>query len=397
MSDQAPNLVVAFGGVSPEHEVSVLTAIQVMSALSDSMYQIRPLYISKSGQWFTGDQLKELENYRDLQVLQSQVDPCYFNRDELGRSVLEVPKKGLFGKVTQHPIYAVVVAFHGGSGENGAFQGVCEQYNVPYTGSGVLASSLGMDKVKAKQLCEANQIPVTASLSFYEEDWEQHHQTIMDEVEQLGYPVIVKPSSLGSSIGVKKVEHSNALIKAVETAFRYDAQVLIEEAIHPLIEINCAVMGTPESCTSSVCEQPIGSEDALSFADKYQRGGSGEKGMASADRVIPAPISDELTREIRSLSEHIFRVFQASGVARIDFLVHEETGKVYFNEINTIPGSFSYYLWEHSKLNFSELLDQLIETALTNHQQKNGRILSYDTNLLSEKAASGIKGLKGTK
>ena len=156
-------------------------------------------------------------------------------------------------------------------------------------------------------------------------------------------------------------------------------------------------MGTPESCTSSVCEQPIGSEDALSFADKYQRGGSGEKGMASADRVIPAPISDELTREIRSLSEHIFRVFQASGVARIDFLVHEETGKVYFNEINTIPGSFSFYLWEHSKLNFSELLDQLIETALTNHQQKNGRILSYDTNLLSEKAASGIKGLKGIK
>jgi len=235
MTDQAPNLVVAFGGVSPEHEVSVLTAIQVMSALSDSMYQIQPLYINKSGQWFTGDYLKELENYRDLSVLQSQVESCYFNRDELGRSVLEVPKKGLFGKLTQHPIHTVIVAFHGGSGENGAFQGVCEQYNIPYTGSGVLASSLGMDKVKAKQLCEANQIPVTASLNFYEDDWEQHHQTIMEEVEQLGYPVIVKPSSLGSSIGVKKVEHSSALLKSIAPSWEPLNPVLLVYVSNPLV------------------------------------------------------------------------------------------------------------------------------------------------------------------
>ena len=397
MTEQAPNLVVAFGGVSPEHEVSVLTAMQVMSALSDSKYTILPLYISKSGQWLTGDILKELERYGDLDALTQQASPCYFNRDQLGRVVLEHPKKGLFSKPVQQAIYAVVVAFHGGAGENGSFQGICEQFNLPYIGSGVLASSLGMDKVKAKQLCEANRIPVTSSLNFYEEDWDRHHATILEEVEQLGYPVIVKPSSLGSSIGVKKVDTQSALIKAVETAFRYDAQILIEEAIAPLIEINCAVLGTPESCISSVCERPIGSGEALSFADKYQRGGSADKGMASADRVIPADISDELSQEIRALSEQIFRVFQAAGVARIDYLVQKDTEKVYFNEINTIPGSFSYYLWEHSKLSFTDLLDQLIETALTVHQQKNGRILQYDTNLLSDKAATGLKGLKGSK
>ena len=394
MIEQAPHLVVAFGGVSPEHEVSVLTAMQVMSTLLDSKYTILPLYISKSGQWLTGDILKDLEQYGDLDSLIQQASPCYFNRDKLGRVVLEYAKKGLFSKPIQKPIYAIVVSFHGGAGENGSFQGICEQYNLPYTGSGVLASSLGMNKVKAKQLCEANHIPVTSSLNFYEEDWDCHNDTILKEVEQLGYPVIVKPSSLGSSIGVKKVESQSTLIRAVETAFRYDTQILIEEAITPLIEINCAVLGTPESSISSICEQPLGSNDALSFADKYQRGGAAEKGMASADRVIPADISEELSENIRALSKQIFRIFQATGVARIDYLVQKDTQKVYFNEINTIPGSFSYYLWEYSKLNFNDLLDQLIETAITVHQQKNGRILHYETNLLNDKAATGLKGSK---
>ena len=266
-----------------------------MSTLLDSKYTILPLYISKSGQWLTGDILKDLKQYGDLDSLIQQASPCYFNRNQLGRVVLEYAKKGLFSKPIQKPVYAIVVSFHGGAGENGSFQGICEQYNLPYTGSGVLASSLGMNKVKAKQLCEANNIPVTSSLNFYEEDWDRHNDTILKEVEQLGYPVIVKPSSLGSSIGVKKVESQSALIRAVETAFRYDAQILIEEAVTPLIEINCAVLGTPESSISSVCERPLGSNEALSFADKYQRGGAAEKGMASADRVIPADISEELS------------------------------------------------------------------------------------------------------
>ena len=394
MTEQSPHLVVAFGGVSPEHEVSVLTAMQVMSTLLDSKYTILPLYISKSGQWLTGDILKDLEQYGDLDSLIQQASPCYFNRDQLGRVVLEYAKKGLFSKPIQKPIYAIVVSFHGGAGENGSFQGICEQYNLPYTGSGVLASSLGMNKVKAKQLCEANHIPVTSSLNFYEEDWDCYNETILKEVEQLGYPVIVKPSSLGSSIGVKKVESQSALIRAVETAFRYDTQILIEEAVTPLIEINCAVLGTPESSISSVCERPLGSNEALSFADKYQRGGAAEKGIASADRVIPADIPEELSQNIRALSKQIFRIFQATGVARIDYLVQKDTQKIYFNEINTIPGSFSYYLWEYSKLNFNDLLDQLIETAITVHQQKNGRILHYETNLLNDKAATGLKGSK---
>ena len=392
------HLIVAFGGTSPEHEVSVLTAMQVLAALEDSSYSLLPLYVTKAGKWFTGEAIKDLSNYKDLNKLEQDAIPCTFAKNDLGATLLkETSKPGLFSKPQEWPVYAVVTAFHGSEGENGAFQGVCEMFNVPYTGSGVLASSVGMDKVKAKQLCEANGIPVTASLDFFESDWEQHQKTILQEAELLGYPLVVKPCNLGSSIGVKKVDTEADLIEAVEVAFRYDAHLLVEVAIQPLMEINCSVLGTAELCRASVCERPLGSTETLSFQYKYQSGDGADKGMASADRIIPADISQELTETIRSMAMHVFKSFDASGVARLDFLVNADTEEVYFNEINTIPGSFSFYLWDKSDLNFTQLMHELIDIALKKHRAKNGRVRSYTTNLLSEKAAKGIKGLKGTK
>ncbi|MEO9885532.1 MAG: D-alanine--D-alanine ligase [Balneola sp.] len=391
-------LVIAFGGVSPEHEVSVLTAIQAISSMMESPYSLIPLYITKSGKWLTGEALLDLENYKDLKVLESKSIRCSFVKDEAGRTLLKQQgSTGLFSKPKMYPVYAALCAFHGSGGENGSFQGICDFYNIPFTGSDVLASAIGMNKVKAKQICVANDIPVTDSLDFYETNWETDQSTIIKEAEILGYPLIVKPCSLGSSIGVAKANSKKELIEAVEMAFRYDAHLLVEEAIHPLMEINCSVLGTAEECRASVCEKPIGSTETLSFKDKYQSGEGVDKGMASADRVIPADISSDLTEEIRELSVRTFKTFGASGVARLDFLVNADTNKVYFNEINTIPGSFSFYLWDKSDISFRQLIDELIEIALKNHHQKNGRIQSYETNLLNEKAAKGIKGLKGIK
>lgn len=392
------NLVIAFGGVSPEHEVSVLTAMQAIASLESSEYTRLPLYITKSGKWLTGEALMDLKNYKDLSALEKMAVPCAFTKDEAGRTLLrEQGQHRFFSKPKEWPVYAVLCAFHGSEGENGAFQGVCESFNIPYTGSGVLASSVGMDKSKAKQLCVANDIPVTDSLDFLESHWESDQDTIINEAESLGYPLIVKPVNLGSSIGVAKVNNKSMLIEAVETAFRYDAHLLIEQAVQPLMEINCSVLGTAEECRASVCEKPLASTETLSFEDKYQRGSGAEKGMASADRIIPADISPELTQEIRELAVRTFQAFDASGVARLDFLVNAETQKVYFNEINTIPGSFSFYLWEKSDLSFDQLILELISLAIKRHQAKNGRVRSYETNLLNEKAAKGIKGLKGSK
>lgn len=390
------NLIIAFGGASPEHEVSVLTAIQAASSLQDSNYNLIPLYISKSGRWYTGEVLLDLEQYQDLKSLLRRATPCTISQNELGQAVLKETTSSLFSKPKELLIYVVLAAFHGSAGENGAFQGICETFNIPYTGSGVMASAVGMDKVTAKSLSRSHEIPVVDDIDFYETDWVQNEDKLIKKAETIGYPLVVKPVHLGSSIGVEVVINQNQLTQAVETAFRYDAHILIEKAITPLIEINCSVLGTAQNNRASVCERPVGTEELLSFKDKYMRE-DGSKGMASADRIIPADIEPELALAISSISQKIFKTFNCSGVARLDFLVNRETRKFYFNEINTIPGSFAFYLWKESGVSFSELLHELINIALEEYQQKNGRILSYETNLLNQKAVKGIKGLKGSK
>lgn len=390
------NLVVAFGGASPEHEVSVLTAMQAISALESSPYKIRPLYIAKNGKWFTGDYLLDLKHYEDLEKLTKQSTPCHFTHNDLGQTVLSEIKTGFFAKNEEHIIHAVLTAFHGSGGENGSFQGVCETYNIPYTGSGVMGSAVGMDKVTAKALCKSAGIPVVEGFDFFETEWVDEQDNILDEIKQLSYPVIVKPVHLGSSIGVKVCTDKETLIEAVEIAFRFDEHLLVEKAISPLTEINCSVMGSSQNCRASVCERPMGTEELLSFKDKYMRDDAA-KGMASADRVIPADIPDTLSSSIQDTSKRIFRLFNCSGLARLDFLVESNTENFYFNEINTIPGSFSFYLWKESGVDFDQLLQELIELAVSTHQKKNGRVLTYETNLLSQKAVKGLKGLKGNK
>lgn len=390
------SVVVAFGGVSPEHEVSVLTGMQALSALKDSDYQTVPLYISKSGRWFTGDVLRDLENYENLQALVSSATPCVFTHLDDGRPVLKTLPAGFFARSEEIPVYAVLTAFHGAGGENGSFQGVCETYNIPYTGSGVMASSIGMDKVNAKNLCSTAGIPVVEGIDFTEQQWVENREDIIARIQQLGGSAIIKPVHLGSSIGVEIVKSKEEIIRAVETAFRYDAHLLAEQAVSPLMEINCSVMGSADDCRASVCERPLGKQELLSFADKYQ-GDDAAKGMASADRIIPADIEESLAESIRNTAIAVFKTLRGSGLARLDFLVNRDTNEYFFNEINTIPGSFSFYLWKENGMSFNNLLDTLITIAIDQHQKKNGRVQSYETNLLSQKAVKGLKGLKGSK
>ncbi len=389
-----PNLLIAFGGISPEHEVSVITAIQAASAIGKERYNLIPLYISKNGRMLTGEKLLDLEFYKDLKKAEAEADPCAFQTDENGQTVLTNLKgKGWFSKPEQHHINTVLVAFHGGDGENGSFQGLCESYNLPYTGSNPMASSVGMDKRAAKIFAGSIGIPVVGDVFVTESEWIADKASLVADVEKLKYPVFVKPVHLGSSIGVQKASDREALEVAVETAFRFDDQLIVEKAVSPLLEVNCSVIGDADRARPSVCEQPLTQAELLSFEDKYM--GDDGKGMASATRIIPAPIGDELTKKIQQDSVKLFRSLNGSGVARLDFLINKETNEYFFNEINTIPGSFSFYLWEKTELPFPALIQELIDIAQKRHQTKNGRVRSYETNLLSSKAAKGIKGLKG--
>ncbi len=390
------NIVVAFGGRSPEHEVSVLTAMQAIAALKETEYNIVPLYVSKSGRWFTGNYLMDLEHYQNLGDLQENAISCSFSHDDLGNAVLlETEKTGFFSSPEKHAIHALIPAFHGAEGENGAFQGLCEMYQIAYAGSGIFASAISMDKVKTKELCRLYDVSVVPEVCFNEPIWNEEQQSFLSKIKELGYPVVVKPVSLGSSIGVQKASNESEAVEAIESAFRYDEYVLVEKAVIPLMEINCSVLGNSDEARASVCEQPIAKKETLSFTDKYQNDEGGSKGMAAADRIIPAEISEEQRKIIQEKALQIFSIFQAAGVARLDFLINKDSGKIYFNEMNTIPGSFSFYLWEEEGMEMKELMLQLIEIALKEHGKKAGRIRSYNTNLLSEKAVRGIKGLKG--
>lgn len=390
------NLLIAFGGVSPEHEVSVLTAIQAAHALSQNGRALIPLYITKNGRWLTGSHLLTLQSYKEIRLAEEKGIACHFASDAHGRPGLRTSPAGWLRKSQWFSLEAVLCAFHGADGENGSFQGLCETYNLPYTGSGVSASALGMDKRLTKELCRRHDIPVVGDVWVREEEWVTEQEKLIQQAEKMGYPLYVKPVTLGSSIGVHRADNRRMLTDAIESAFRYDTQLLVEKGVHPLTEINCSVLGDNESLRTSVCEQPLGKDEMLTFEDKYMQGDPGDtKGMASAARKIPAPVPDEKTTEIQELAGRIFRLLGCAGVARLDFLVDRDSGKVYFNEINTIPGSFSFYLWEASQMRFDRLLDEMVRMAVKRHQKKNSRIRSHEFNLLSHKAVKGLKGLKG--
>lgn len=408
------NVGVVLGGVSPEHEVSVISALQAAHALDQTKYKPIPIYIAKDGTWYTGDHLMDTERYADLDVLRAEAQAVTLDPRVYGKLLLQVDQKPSLWAKAPEPIRidVVLLGLHGGAGENGSLQGLCEAFNVPYTGSAVFGSALGIDKILSKLICRDQAIPIVDFVAFRESEWANHEEEGLDRCEaEIGYPVIIKPARLGSSIGITKADDRAELDAAIEEALRYDTKVVVEAAVQNLVEVNCSVLGSPDEAEASVLEQPIPSKDAklLSYQDKYERGnssgtkgrrrGSKQKkeaeGMASLDRIIPAPLSEAKTKEIRDLAVRIFQTFECSGVARIDFMIDSATEHVYFNEINTIPGSFSFYLWEPSGVSFTELTDRLVTLALERHREQNGRVRSFASNLLSQKSLSGMKGAKG--
>jgi D-alanine-D-alanine ligase len=268
-------------------------------------------------------------------------------------------------------------------------QGLFELADVPYAGSGVLASAIGMDKVRQKRVLQQAGISVLDCLEVSRDEWTADtDESIRRSEAKFHYPVIVKPVCLGSSVGVSRCDDREALIDALNLAFELDGRALVEEALTDFIEINCSVMGPPER--ASACEQPMGYEAVLSFDDKYKHGGKKlgkgqpqSAGMAGLRRQIPAPIGDELTGDVQALAIKAFRAIDASGVVRVDFLYQASKKRLLLNEINTTPGSLSYYLWEEDGLRFDQLVSELVKMALRRHEEKRATVYSFSANLLT--------------
>lgn len=387
---------VIFGGATVEHEVSIISAVQAMDNLNKEKYDVYPIYISKDRTWYTGKMLQDIDIYRDFETLKRYAKKVnLYNKD--GQFVLQ-SVKGLKRIVTDLDIILPVV--HGNNMEDGTVQGYLELVGIPYVGSGVLGSSLGQDKVVMKQVFESENIPVVPYTYFYDSEYYMDKEAIVKKIKKLGYPVIVKPATLGSSVGITFVKDEKGLDRAIDEAIVYDTKIVVEKAVENLVEVNCSVLGNYENQQASTLEEVMSTEDFLTYKDKYIGGGKtkgskASKGMASARRIIPARIDAKMTEEVQEIAKKAFRALNLSGVCRIDFLIDGKTKKVYINEPNTIPGSLSYYLWEATDKPYEELLDEMITLAIKQYKTKNSKTFSFETNILS--GYSGTKGLKGMK
>lgn len=387
------NIAVMFGGGSVEHEVSVISGIQAIMHLDKEKYDVVPVYITKNSEMYAGPDIGNIDAYRDIPGLLKRSRRVFFFREGEEVYMLPYPTKR---RDRGTRIDLVLPVVHGKKVEDGTLAGYLRMLGVPFVGCDVGASALGMDKYASKVVLREAGVPVLDGICFNTADYADI-DTIVEKTEaRLGYPVIVKPVDLGSSVGIGVARNRAQLIEAIDDAFTYAHIILIEHAIMQLREINCAVLGDDGEAIASECEEPLHTDEILSYKDKYQSGGSksgGSKGMAGVSRKIPAELTPEQREEIRQLAVRGFQALGCNGVARIDFMIDEETGKLYFNEINTIPGSLAFYLWEPLGIEYPELLDRMVAISMKRVREEEATTFSFDSNLL-DKGALGAKGSK---
>ncbi len=384
------NVAVFFGGRSVEHEISVISASQAMHAINREKYNVIPVYISKQGKWYTGEKLFDIANYRDMNTLVKNCEEV-FMRPEFGDYNLYRAKTKLFGSNIYAAIDVVIPALHGTNGEDGIFEGVLETIGIPYAGCNTVSSANGMDKITMKMILKECGIPVVDYVWFTDKQWYKQKDTLIKKIEnQIGYPVIVKPANLGSSVGISRATNRESLIESIETAEKYSARIIVEDMVENLKEINCSVLGDCDNYQTSTLEEPIKTGEFLSYEDKYMGGTKSAKGMQASQKRIPADLSKELTERIQFLAGETFRVLSCHGVSRVDFMVDDDTQNVYVNEINTIPGSLSFYLWEATGIPFDRLMDNLIQLALKRKREQGMKTTNFDQNIFS--LSGGVKG-----
>lgn len=395
-------LGVIFGSRSCEREVSIISAVQLMHHVDPEKYDVIPVYISESGVWYTGPALRDMKTFTHFQPDSRGVEQVWLDITAgSGALLAHRPGKGLFGHAEQVIVARLdvcVVVMHGLHGEDGTLQGLLELANLPYTSTGVTGSAVGMDKIMMKQFFRgAGDLPVLEDAWYIRSAWKKDPEAVLDDVQaRLGYPVFVKPANLGSSIGVSRADDREGLRDSLTLAFDYDRRVLVEKGLDKPLELNCSVLGYDDEVEASPIEMPLSAERFLDFNEKYMAGG-GAKGMASLHRILPAPIEDSLRDRIQAMSCRIFRMLDCKGVVRIDYMFDRVSEQLYITEINTIPGSLAFYLWEEKGVKYSQLIDRMVDCARRAHEDKNLRNYAFTSNILRSVSLGGSKGAKGTK
>ncbi len=386
---------VFFGGKSVEHEVSVISGLQAYNSFDKEKYEPIPIYITKENELYTGEAVGDIANYKNIPELLKKSIRVFFLCEQGKLQLIQYPVKK-FGSSVVGEIDVAFPVVHGANVEDGSLQGYLRHYNIPFAGCDVAASAVTMDKYVMKTVLKDNDIPVLDCVTLNVKEYQRDESAVYAKVEEkISYPVIVKPVNLGSSVGIKIAKDREGLREALEYAFEFGAKVLVERAIMNLREINCAVLGDYEDAAASECEEPVSSDEILSYEDKYVAGSkTGSEGMRTAKRELPANLTPKVREEIRKLAVKTFQVLNCNGVSRIDFMIDKDTEQVYVNEINPIPGSLAFYLWEALGKPYAELLDDMVKLALKREREEKSMLTSFDSNILQNANLSGTKGVK---
>ena len=374
-------IAVIFGGKSVEHDVSIITAhVPIIQSLEVSgQFGVWPIYIAKDGSWYADKAMNNLAYFRQADMdgalaTQKKVQLLFDNG-------LKIIWPGL--RTKSIAIDVVFPAMHGTFGEDGSLMGLLRMAGVPFVGCDMAASAIAMDKALTKQVLAAEQIAVVPFIWFTKFDWDRDKIALMQQAHVLKWPVFVKPVHLGSSIGMAKVKEQSQLEQAIEVALHYDDKVLIEESVEHLTEVTLPIMGNDELTLGEI-ERPLNKTEFFDFNDKYLSGGKKGSGVNAQYSEIPANIPDRLADQIKEIGKKIYRVIGCAGIARVDFLIDDETQKIYANEINTLPGSLYHHNWRKKGISNIELVTTLIRLAEERFMAEKSTVRTFRSEVLNK-------------
>ena len=371
------NIIVLYGGKSCEHDVSVITGVLTLNSIDKKMYNVIPVYVSKKGEWFTGKILNNVEVYKNLNF-KKLTNVCF----NFGSNGLYSVKKGKQKLICN--VDCAVICSHGKNGEDGTLHAICSACNVAVVGSGLFSSSTAIDKYFTKIVLKGLNVKCLPDVKVEKSNFYSSQTYVIKLIEsKFNYPVIIKPTGLGSSIGVYVSHSSSDLIENLIKSFRYDVKVIVEPCLKNFLEVNCACYKNEKGVVVSQCEQPILSGEILSLADKYAKQSSSE----NLSRIFPANIPLQVSEKIQKITKKVYEKCEFSGVIRIDYLIYN--GEVYLNEINSVPGSMAYYLFANNFNEYTEILTSLISTAINEKFCLDGLNYEYFSKVLNVKGAKG--------
>ena len=378
---------IIFGGKSLEHEMSIITALQAMDNIDTDKYEIVPIYITKDLVWYSSGCLRYIDSFNNYNLIEKYATKVnLINKN--GRFVLQT--SGLIKRELTE-LHLVIPMVHGAGTEDGSIQGYLEMISIPYVSNNLCSSAICQDKVFTKQLLEFNQLPIVKYVWFFDNEYEKNKESLFKKIDKLDYPLMVKPATLGSSIGIKSVHNKEELDTIIKEVLKYDRKIVIEEKIENVLEYNISVLKTNDKLFISSIEEVETNLEYREYTDKYNLENYLNGNIV---RTNPANIDEKMNDEIIELAKKTINFLNNTGLSTIDFLYDKNKKKLYIDEINSIPTCYSHHLWEEANISYKELFTIMINDAIKNFNKDNEMITTMDMSILKDLKNSDIKEYK---